>query len=794
MLILKIKSVKGYKSFIDFQWDKFCKNKDGKEIIIPKFTTIFGENGTGKSSLCLLLKDISGSKLFEETKPEYCEIEIKDDSNNTSTYVYQNESWTPGNIDKHSLLFFDVDFVNDNIHTHGDRSNQQGRHSQNSGQLIIDLDQKANSLKQDIFDKKEEIDKFERLNQRLLELQLNEKELKLFTTYKDLTDIQNKEALLRLIAEKKDIQESIAKLEKLNKKYADVTKINRINEIPSVSSISSESIYSEIFSREIKQKAQEGADESIKKHFEEHRKFIETAREEIPEDYKNANCPLCMQPLSGALETIEFYKNAFDNTYENEKKKLIKDIEILKEEINQVRSSVFLLAQSVTAIFNNLEKLSNDFEIDGIYKLEEKTLVIKNLDLVKNPPKEFEQIINGLEKLKSIEREKQDISELYKVSEAYIKRINTFIKTINDLIKSKNELIDAFKGKYSDQSKIKVEIDKNSVKDTELQESISFLDCEKIKDKKDQDRLLVDKKVLTDSLKKLQDELTKHLAEKIPESVINQMIAIVGEFNLNFTLEHIKPAPNTKDYSFSFKIKDSNGLEREMKDGLSEGERQLISIAFFFAINENLPDKDKKIVIFDDPITSLDAPNLKILAELIHDQTNYFAQVIVLTHHPLFFKYISKCENPNPCKLGIVKNKEEYGGAFMFYDPGFDMVEEVKKCNQEINEEAKKGNLRVEGITLKYGQLLRLTVEKFIKNELLMWDKERNFPEVANDLKSSRSKIMKLNDEDLELIKNIYKYCDYSNLLHFDKESPSALSELMSHISKFSAVLDKVNK
>lgn len=794
MIIRKIKSVKRYKSFSDFQWDKFCKNSKGDEVILQNFSTIFGENGTGKSSLCLLLKDLSGNKSFGDTKPEYCEIEIKDNSNNVATYLYQNESWASGNIDKHSVLFFDVDFVNENIHTHGDRSNHYGRHSQNSGQLIIDLDQKANSLKQDIFEKKEELDKFEKINHRLLNLQLTEKEIKLFSIYKDYNDIQKDEALTQLKPEKKEIEESIFKLEKLNKKYADIARIINIEELPLIESISPKSIYNEIFSREIKQKAQEGADIAIKKHFEEHKKFIETARLEIPDDYVNADCPLCMQPLSGAVKAIEFYRNAFDHTYEDEKKKFVNDIESLKDEVGERSDSINSLSQGVIDIFNKLEKLFNDFEIDGVYSLEEKTLVIKNLDLVKNPPKEFEQIIQGLERLKSIEREKQDVSGLYKISEEFIEKVNTFIQSVNELVKSKNKLIDAFKSKYSDQAKIKQDMDQKSIKNTELHESIIFLDSEKIKDRKDQEKLQEDKKILNDALKKLQDELTKHLAEKIPESVINQMIAILSKFNLNFTLEHIKPAPNTKDYSFSFKIKDSNGFEREMKDGLSEGERQLISIAFFFAINESIPDKDKKIVVFDDPITSLDAQNLKILAELIHNQTSHFAQVIVLTHHPLFFKYISKCENPNPCKLGIVKNKEEYGGAFMFYDPGFDMIEEVKKCNQEINEEAQKGTLKVEAITLKYGQLLRLTVEKFIKNELLMWDKERNFPEVANELKSSKSKIMKLSDEDLELIKNIYKYCDYSNLLHFDKESPSALSELMSHIGRFSEILNKVNK
>ena len=55
--------------------------------------------------------------------------------------------------------------------------------------------------------------------------------------------------------------------------------------------------------------------------------------------------------------------------------------------------------------------------------------------------------------------------------------------------------------------------------------------------------------------------ISNHLATTIPESVITKMTAILSKFNLNFTLDHIKPA-NTKEYSFSFKIKDNKGHER----------------------------------------------------------------------------------------------------------------------------------------------------------------------------------------------------------------------------------------
>lgn len=147
MKVRKIKTIKGYKSFADFEWQKFCKNNGGRESILQNFSIVFGENGSGKSSTCDVLKSISQNQDFPNTPPTLAEIEIHD-GNNNQTYKFENGGWS-GHVDKNSVLFFDVDFINANVHTHGIRSNnlQQGAHTQKAGKLIIDLDEKANELK-----------------------------------------------------------------------------------------------------------------------------------------------------------------------------------------------------------------------------------------------------------------------------------------------------------------------------------------------------------------------------------------------------------------------------------------------------------------------------------------------------------------------------------------------------------------------------------------------------------------------------------------------------------------------
>ena len=791
MKIRKITTIKNYKSFSDFSWNKFCKNASGQEEILQNFSIVFGENGSGKSAICDVLKSVSQNQDFPNTPPSLAEVELNDGSSN-QVHKYENRNWA-SQIGKNSFLFFDVDFVNANVHTHGVRSSnlQQGAHTQRAGKLIIDLDEQANNLKEAVKTKKDEVETLQNSCAGILEQQFTDKDKELFQTYKDADDKTKQEKLTKEQEELKKLEADLATLQKLNKKYAEINRISAVSQIVFSNPFSSKATFTELFTRQIKEKAQDEADEKIKTHFAKHRQFIEYAKDQIPKNYTGENCPLCMQPLANATKVIEYYRAVFDQTYENAKRKFLSDIETAKSELETIKSNLSLLPSKTTAVFDALEKIKTDFEIQDIYKLEEKTEHSGKFSDITT--KEMDDLLTALESLKKIERAQVDAAKLYDAVIKKLQEIEKFVKGVNDLIVAKNKSVSNFKGKYSDQSKITSEIQEKTQKQTGLGELIDFLKSEKIKLIKNQNETIAKQKILSEELKKAQEDLKNYLANTIPESVISQMIAILGKFNLSFTLEHIKPAPNTKDYSFSFRIKDQKGNEREMKDGLSEGERQLISLAFFFAINEKLQNKDKTVLIFDDPITSLDSPNLKILAELIHKRTQEFSQVIVFTHHPLFFKYLAKCENPNPYKFGVLKNAEPFGGSFLFFDPGFDLTAEVQKCNQEISQNAQNGNLKPEEIALKYGQLLRLAVEKFIKNDLLMWDKEKRFDEVTESLKQGKNKMAKLSDGDLEVVTNMYKYCNYSNLLHADKETPSALSELMTHIDKFVKILDKVN-
>jgi wobble nucleotide-excising tRNase len=80
---------------------------------------------------------------------------------------------------------------------------------------------------------------------------------------------------------------------------------------------------------------------------------------------------------------------------------------------------------------------------------------------------------------------------------------------------------------------------------------------------------------------------------------------------------------------------------KDCTKNLSEGERQVIALSFFFARLKKENDK-KKIVILDDPITSFDAGKRKSTAEVIQKETNGFEQLFIFTCDPLFREFCLK--------------------------------------------------------------------------------------------------------------------------------------------------------
>lgn len=799
MKIKKINYIKEYKSFIDFKWSEFCLDSAGGEKSFCPFNVVFGENGSGKSSICEILKDISQHTPFSSSCDKPNSIQIKIDNN---LHNYTANAWD-NSLPKNSILFFDQTFIDENVHTNGERSNERNKHSQNAGKLLIDLDAEANRKKQAEKDTAKALKDFEDANTIKLNQSFLPKDLEIYVALKD----KSEEELIALKDANNDKHKSasddIEQLKLRRNQTANVSSFSPPEEISLTNDILPNSEFQEIFTRRIEDSSTKLASESLIKHISEHKAFIEKGLQIIETSENKDSCPFCLQSLKTQEEIINSYSAFFSQTYKEQKTKYIADIELVKNNLSNLKKEASQLPTKIAHSYNVLSEFWSNYNVGKFasenspegetteafverYSLEEK------LNSILTYPKAIDDLLIALENLKTIDNKTYDFTNDYNVISSHLKDIKIALSVVTKSLKKYTDRIIEFKTKYSEVTTINQEIQQREPELIKLADLKNYFDKNYHSLITEWNKLKEDKEILRVAAVAAKEDLKAYILTQAPTLILSKMMAFLNRFNLSFTLEPNRVTGSTSEVPFSFKILDLKGRERNIKTGLSEGERQLISLAFFFAINENTADKGNKILVFDDPITSLDASNLKILSDAIFEQVSVYSQVFVFTHHPLFYKYLIKKENPNPNKFGILKNTIAFKGSLIYVDTEFDLHAQLKGSHQSLITKASAGTLSLEEAAVTYGHLLRLSVERFIKNELLMWNKEDNFSTITGGLKDAKSKIKLLSDADLDIIEKVFKYCNYANFLHADKEASSALNELLQHIDKYIIIIDAV--
>lgn len=250
----------------------------------------------------------------------------------------------------------------------------------------------------------------------------------------------------------------------------------------------------------------------------------------------------------------------------------------------------------------------------------------------------------------------------------------------------------------------------------------------------------------------------------------------------------IEKTRNKTEFPFAFKVLDYEGNERNFKEGLSEGELQVLSLCFFFAFLDIQTNPENKILVFDDPITSLDNNNLSHLVDLIAEEHAKFSQTFIFTHHRTFFKFLRKSfktgkKNDNlGNEYNIIRNKKELGGSFICKSCSTNFTQKLKDFEKNIYDKAQQGTpINVEMKIVEYGQYLRYEVERFIKNDLLFWDADSQFSKAIEGIKNCRNNIC---DDDLDKINKIYQFCNWTTS-HVDVGDEYGLEQLKDKINEF---------
>ena len=337
----------------------------------------------------------------------------------------------------------------------------------------------------------------------------------------------------------------------------------------------------------------------------------------------NGKCPFCQRDLDEDFtDQIAEY---FDDTYNS----AVAELNRLYERYTQ---SSELLFRQLNAIvlppqFEKTEEFSNSIlALNTIVEANKSKLSEKN-----SSP----NIVIELETIK-------DVSE----------RIEQLLNEANKSIQEHNRRIENIKG---ERKKLKEQVWRYILETLESdldtyqkeKERLTFI----IKQKKDE-KNIIDQSIA--AMKSKLDKLEQQLTSVVPTANgINNLLESYG-----FTGFSLKVDQEEKSYQFVR----NNG--QPAYESLSEGERNFVTFLYFiYSLQGNIEENgynEDKIVVIDDPVSSLDSDVLFLVSTLLRDLfANIYAekgaikQLFIFSHNSFFFKEVSFYN-------GLVKNKTGY--------------------------------------------------------------------------------------------------------------------------------------
>ncbi len=779
MKIKQVKAIKNYKSFQDFSWHRFFNAEEFHDDT----NILYGENGSGKTSVCNILKSLSNYSDLSSYFPEETSVKVDD-----SEYKYSEQEWDD-TIQNGSILYFDKEFVSKNVHLGNDRGTHQGQQEQESGKLIIEFDADAiklrearDKLKAERDEAEELLKNFKEANEEALHFALSEEHSSLFQKHKDKKPNELIDRKKELTQTKNDTEKKLD-ADQERQELVDIieTDIATFKVTDFDVQFSNQQKYQALFDFEIKERATVDAEQTLIDKLKEHKRFFEEGFE-IWQTHPE-KCPFCQSVTEeeNIKRVVRAYNDFYDDSYKRQLQQFKNEKETLLGEIDGVLECIRDF--DLNAIFLKLKKLDEDYKVENIYSVAEESSF-------KKPEKRKLEAL----KIKTQDLEKpnkENITEMYDAAAKEVKDINQFFALLNTFLKKKNEIIEKFKTDNTGQ-KIQARITSNSENLSKIEQEISFIGrdlVEKQKHKLERERELraLEKEFEAAKIarRKARDEHDEYCSKEAFSKLLRGIEDYFANFNLNLKLQldTERRAGSTIEFPFAFKILDAEGNERDFKEGLSEGEWQVLSLCFFFAFLDIQQNKQEKILVFDDPITSLDNSNLSFLVDLVAKERERFSQVFVFTHHRTFFKFLRNRFSKNCHEYNILRNRKEFGGSFLCKSKKETFVDKLKHFDLHLqnNRAALDAELKV----VEYGQYLRYEIERFIKYDLLHWNAESRFDMAIDGLKNNKN----ISDDDLDMVKHLYSFCNWTTS-HADVGDDHGMDQLKAKISDFLTIRD----
>jgi wobble nucleotide-excising tRNase len=786
-MITKIKTIKNIGSFFYFDWDsvnpsvqidaeyKPINDKSGKQKLIynkfKKFNVLFGENGTGKSTLVRLLKclnsnsdDLISKNWDHEDNP--CSFDIDTDS---GSVTFDDVNKIRNNSFKDKILIFDREYIDKFVHSFP--TGRASSHNKNTGNLILYLG--------NFFQYRTQLNSLSQLKSNLQDKNQNIKQTKdnafiALKPEKDYSEIKvcfcslstNEISSLPLIVLKK--QTSIIKIDKdieiIKQKItlsADIltatVPVNCVKNITPIQSNVEEAFSFSISSNVAKTLTKIAGKEN----------FIKEGMK-ITHEHALKECPFCQQSIKSSgtyIDSITQYDAVFDAAFTSGQAKASSGLQEYKDIILGILG--FQLPVGNNAIVTKINKLIGTSD-----DLPEVTLTEGELKILKK-------------ELANIEEKEKNITFVIPSNVLSIISIFVNLNLKIDIYNAKiNSIVKNIEQAKKEISAGNLPTEKNTLEVLLGNEKLKLFVCENhralsIIIEKEQtivknENTIAKISILFDALRKKVEELFTNFVSIYFSQIQKNLSIFCPDLQLEMIGTHPKYDLRVGDVTCGLEVHYKN--KDRLKD-LSEGERQSIALSYFLAYLNREQLKNDMIVVFDDPINSFDTGRRKQASELIYKEAINFMQLFIFTCDPLFKSYCLKVSNK---RLG--ENRNFYyilksASSSIHYRPReyCTIYSSFKHDFLNINHV-----IGTDDMIVVFGQKLRYCLEE-IKDRHLGYSEDK-FESILDAVESG--KITKL-IEKIDDIRELYSYCNTGGLAHFPKDGQTSWIEIKSQIDKY---------
>ena len=549
------------------------------DLSFGKQTVVFGANKIGKTTLVSILRSLKESNTSYITSRKTFGASLIDAQECEIKFSDGNQAVFPSSWLNENIEIFDNDFIHRNIFV-GDKIEQD--HKTQLHRILID----ESNLKL-----QEKIDSEEANYDKLIgDKEIARKEIGV--AFDQFIKLANKDEIANVDTKIKDNQNK-------QRQYSNQAKLGQLKSSTKLC------FNFDAFETNIKKNIDTSLEQKIKDHIEtcwrsghEDVDFLSSGTDKIS-DEKNL-CPFCGQDLKGVSDLISNLKSFFSDAYKGTQSSIKESIAAfemidIEKEVAQFKAEGFEFATQV-----NQQILSTDLEVIG-EKLDQKQKDLSvDIKLAEVPEyKQYKEIVDamGIE-IESLKIESIDINAL--LQEESCLKLN--------------------KERFSNDGK------------------------EKYEKYKESEKAVADKKNEIDTL--YQDLKTK--LNKLFGDYLGEINSTLEDSFANFKLSGLSSISDRKlkesffcDYTFVFdhthgvNILDADDRP-QFKNTLSDSDKRIFAFAFFIAKLKRDNSLSDKIVVLDDPFTSLDEERRDSMITILSSLG--CEQIIILSHSRSFVK------------------------------------------------------------------------------------------------------------------------------------------------------------